>query len=70
MKIAILSMNARLYSTRRLLDAARQREVELSRGILMKDAGFDVLWPQFAALTVYTVLVFVLTTWLFRKKVA
>lgn len=44
--------------------------VELSRGILMKDAGFDVLWPQFAALTGYTVLVFVLTTWLFRKKVA
>lgn len=44
--------------------------VELSRGILMKEAGFEVLWPQFAALTVYTVLVFVLTTWLFRKKVA
>jgi len=68
--MAAIVWNACLYSTRRLLDAARQRGVELSRGILMKDAGFDVLWPQFAALTVYTVLVFVLTTWLFRKKVA
>lgn len=44
--------------------------VELARGILMKGVGLDVLWPQFAALTAYTVLVFALTTWLFRKKVA
>ena len=44
--------------------------VEISRGIVMKDVGIEVLWPQFVALLLYTVLVFVMTTRLFRKKVA
>ncbi len=44
--------------------------VEISRGIVMKDVGLEVLWPQFLALLLYTALVFVITTRLFRKKVA
>jgi len=44
--------------------------VEISRGIVMKDVGLDVLWPQFAALTAYTAVVFLATVALFRKKVA
>lgn len=44
--------------------------IEISRGIVMKDVGIAVLWPQLLALLLYTVLVFVMTTRLFRKKVA
>jgi ABC-2 type transport system permease protein len=44
--------------------------IEISRGIAMKNVGMEVLWPQFLALLLYTVLVFVVTTRLFRKKVA
>ena len=44
--------------------------VEISRGIVMKDVGIEVLWPQFVALLLYTALVFIITTRLFRKKVA
>lgn len=44
--------------------------IEISRGILLKDVGLAVLWPQFLALALYTVAVFIATTWLFRKKVA
>lgn len=44
--------------------------IEISRGIVMKNVGLEVLWPQFLALLLYTALVFVMTTWLFRKKVA
>jgi ABC-2 type transport system permease protein len=43
--------------------------IEISRGIAMKDVGVGVLWPQFLALLIYTALVFVITTRLFRKKV-
>lgn len=44
--------------------------VEIARGIAMKDVGLAILWPQFLALFLYTAAVFVLTTRLFRKKVA
>lgn len=44
--------------------------IEISRGILLKDVGLAVLWPQFLALALYTVAVFIAATWLFRKKVA
>lgn len=44
--------------------------VEISRGILLKDVGIAVLWPQFLALGLYTAAVFIAATWLFRKKVA
>lgn len=43
--------------------------IEISRGIAMKDVGMAVLWPQFLALLIYTALIFVITTRLFRKKV-
>lgn len=44
--------------------------IEISRGIVMKGVGLSVLWPQLLALLLYTVLVFGVTTRLFRKKVA
>lgn len=44
--------------------------IEISRGIAMKDVGIAVLWPQLLALLLYTALVFIITTRLFRKKVA
>lgn len=44
--------------------------VEISRGIAMKGQVFDDLWPLIAALAAYTVVVFMVTVWLFRKKVA
>lgn len=44
--------------------------VDISRGIAMRGVGISVLWPQIAALAVYTALVFTATTLRFRKKVA
>lgn len=44
--------------------------VEISRGIVMKGVGFEILWPLLVALLLYTTVVFATTTWLFRKKVA
>lgn len=44
--------------------------VEIVRGIVMKGVGFDLLWPQFLFLAIYTSVVFFMTTRLFRKKVA
>jgi ABC-2 type transport system permease protein len=44
--------------------------IEIVRGIAMKGVGIDVLWPQYLALALYTLLVFALATRLFRKKVA
>jgi ABC-2 type transport system permease protein len=44
--------------------------VELSRGIALKGAGVQELWPNLALLLVYTLGVFLLATWRFKKKVA
>jgi ABC-2 type transport system permease protein len=44
--------------------------VEVSRGIVMKGAGFPELWPNLGLLFLYTLGVFLLATWRFRKKVA
>lgn len=44
--------------------------IEISRGIVMKGTGLDILWPQLTMLVLYTVVVFAVTTRLFRKKVA
>lgn len=44
--------------------------IEISRSLAMKGVGLDILWPQFAALALYTAAVFVLATRLFAKKVA
>lgn len=44
--------------------------VELSRGIALKGAGVQELWPNVLLLLGYTVAVFLLAAWRFRKKVA
>jgi ABC-2 type transport system permease protein len=42
--------------------------IEIVRGIFLKGAGVDVLWPQMAALTVYGVTVLSLSAMRFQKK--
>jgi ABC-2 type transport system permease protein len=44
--------------------------MDISRGIVMKGIGLDLLWPQFVALALYTAIVFTAASLLFRKKVA
>lgn len=44
--------------------------VELSRDIVMKGAGAADVWTNLAALLVYTLVVFWIAAWRFRKKVA
>ncbi|MEW6354073.1 MAG: ABC transporter permease [Pseudomonadota bacterium] len=43
--------------------------IEITRGIMMKGIGLEILWPQFLMLILYTTVVFIATTLLFRKKV-
>ncbi|MEQ9640539.1 MAG: ABC transporter permease [Alphaproteobacteria bacterium] len=44
--------------------------VDLSRGVVLKGAGLPELWPTVLLLFAYTLAVFVLAAWRFRKKVA
>jgi ABC-2 type transport system permease protein len=44
--------------------------VDLSRGVVLRGAGLPELWPSVALLLVYTLLIFALAVWRFRKKVA
>ena len=44
--------------------------IELSRGIVLKGAGLDLLWPNVALLVAYTGVVFVIAVARLRKKVA
>jgi len=44
--------------------------VELSRDIVMKGAGLRDVWGNVAALLGYTLVIFALASWRFRKKVA
>lgn len=44
--------------------------VDLSRGIVLKGAALPELWPSVVLLLVYTLAVFALAVWRFRKKVA
>lgn len=44
--------------------------VELSRGIVLKGGGLETLWFNVALLVLYTLVVFWLAAWRFRKKVA
>ncbi|WP_436639394.1 ABC transporter permease [Microbaculum sp. FT89] len=44
--------------------------VDLSRGIVLKGAGLPELWPSVVLLLAYTLAVFALAAWRFRKKVA
>jgi ABC-2 type transport system permease protein len=44
--------------------------VQLSRGIVLKGSGPEELWFNVALLLLYTLVVFWLAAWRFRKKVA
>ena len=44
--------------------------VDLSRGIVLKGAGLPELWPSVLLLFAYTLAIFALAAWRFRKKVA
>jgi ABC-2 type transport system permease protein len=44
--------------------------VDLSRSVVLRGAGLPELWPSVALLLVYTLVVFALAVWRFRKKVA
>jgi len=44
--------------------------VDLSRGIVLKGAGLPELWPSVVLLLSYTLLIFLLAAWRFKKKVA
>lgn len=44
--------------------------VDLSRGVVLKGAGLPELWPSVVLLLIYTLVIFVLAVWRFRKKVA
>lgn len=44
--------------------------VDLSRGIVLKGAALPELWPSLALLLAYTLAIFALAAWRFRKKVA
>ncbi len=44
--------------------------IEFSRAVVLKGAGFAELWPNLVLLLAYTLAVFALAAWRFRKKVA
>ena len=44
--------------------------VDLSRGIVLKGAAIPELWPSILLLFAYTLAIFALAAWRFRKKVA
>ncbi|MGD9601807.1 MAG: ABC transporter permease [Gammaproteobacteria bacterium] len=44
--------------------------VDFSRGVVLKGAGLPELWPSVLLLLAYTVAIFALAVWRFRKKVA
>lgn len=44
--------------------------VDLSRGIVLKGAAIPELWPSIVLLLAYTLAIFALAAWRFRKKVA
>jgi ABC-2 type transport system permease protein len=44
--------------------------VDLSRGIVLKGTGLPDLWPTVLLLLLYTLAIFALAVWRFRKKVA
>lgn len=44
--------------------------VDLSRGVVLKGAALPALWPSVLLLLAYTLAVFALAAWRFRKKVA
>lgn len=58
----LLQLYTRLFPARYFVD--------LSRGIVLKGAGLPDLWASAALLLAYTMAIFALAVWRFRKKVA
>jgi ABC-2 type transport system permease protein len=44
--------------------------LEFSRGVVLRGAGLRELWTQVAVLAAYTVIVFSIAAWRFRKRIA
>jgi ABC-2 type transport system permease protein len=44
--------------------------VVISRATLLKGSGFGTLWPNFLALTAFTVALVSLSVWRFRKQLS
>lgn len=44
--------------------------LEFSRGVVLRGAGLRELWPNVAVLAAYTVVVFAIAAWRFRKRIA
>jgi ABC-2 type transport system permease protein len=44
--------------------------VNISRGVVMRGAGLAELWRNVAVIAVYTVVVFAIATWRFKKRIA
>ena len=44
--------------------------VAISRGVFLKGAGFEQLWPQLAALSLYTVVLVALAGLIYRRRYA
>jgi ABC-2 type transport system permease protein len=42
--------------------------MEIVRGVFLKGSGLDVLWPQFAALTVFGFVILTLSAMRFSKR--
>lgn len=57
----VVQMFTRIFPTRYF--------VEISRAVVLKGAGFEYLWANVLIILVYTVAVFLLAAWRFRKKV-
>ena len=51
-----------------MLAAPNTHFIILSKGILFRGAGLDVVWPQFVALILIGSILFVLALWRFRKS--
>jgi drug efflux transport system permease protein len=43
---------------------------QISRGAMLKGSGMDTLWPNFLALTAFTVVLVALSIWRFRKQLS
>ena len=42
----------------------------IARGGMLKGSGLDTLWPNFLALTIFTLVLVALSTWRFRKQLS
>ena len=40
----------------------------ITRGALLKGSGIETLWPNFLALTLFTLILLSLSVWRFRKQ--